>query len=213
MLGMICKTVSKHMFLHLQFIWWQRDYRMFCAVLPSSLRALNISNGGKVSLPDLGHLTALTELRLGGVILTPAQERLPHLPALQVLSLECSNYEGEDVDTPGRPVGPPDLDLAFSAPLLTEFCLELGKLSDPHEQLAALASLTELRTIVLDFRKFGRGPFGRMRVPAENKLRQDTLLTLPVSITKLVLCEFESCVPTVALPKNMTVVIEPACVL
>ena len=83
------------MFLHLQFIWWQRDYRMIYAVLPSPLHALNISNGGKVSLPDLGHLTALTELRLGEYsILTPAQERLPHLPALQVFSLECSKLCG-----------------------------------------------------------------------------------------------------------------------
>ena len=138
---------------------------MFCAVLPSSLRALRITNGGKVSLPDLGHLTALTELRLGRVVLTPAQERLPHLPALRVLSLECSNHVGEDDDTPGKPVGPPDLDLACAAPLLTEFSLELGKLSSPHEQLAALGSLTELKTIVLDFRKYGRGPFGRKRVP------------------------------------------------
>ena len=111
---------------------------------------------------------------------------------------------------PGRPVGPPDLDLAFSAPLFTEFCLELGKLSNLHEQLATLASLRELKTIVLDFRKYGRGPFGRMRVPPENNLRQDTLPTLPVSVTKLVLCEFDSYAPTVALPENITVVVEPA---
>ena len=43
---------------------------MFCAILPSSLHAL-VFGGGRVSLPDLRHLTALTELRLDLAFLTP----------------------------------------------------------------------------------------------------------------------------------------------
>ena len=43
---------------------------------------------------------------------------------------------------------------------------------------------------------------------AERLLRPDTLLSLPPSVTKLVLCSFESCVPGVALPEDIDVVYE-----
>ena len=43
--------------------WQPRDFGIFCAMLPTRLRALD-HLGGRVSLPDLGHLTALTELGL-----------------------------------------------------------------------------------------------------------------------------------------------------
>ena len=55
---------------------------MFSAILPRSLCVLHIDYG-RPSLPGLSHLTALTELRLWDVCLTPVQGQLPPLPALQ----------------------------------------------------------------------------------------------------------------------------------
>ena len=75
-------------------------------------------------------------------------------------------------------------------------------MSAPHEQLAALARLAQLRTIVLVFFPAWKEKY------AERLLRPDTLLSLLPNVTKLVLCSFNNCVPAVALPENIDVVYE-----
>ena len=70
-----------------------------------------------------------------------------------------------------------------------------------HEQLASLAPLAHLKTVVLDF-------FHPYKWDKESVLRPDSLLSLPPSVTKLVLCSFDRCVPAVALPENIDVVYE-----
>ena len=52
---------------------------------------------------------------------------------------------------------------------------------NPHEQLHTLAPLAQLNTILLDFWFYDQAS-------ADELLRPDTLLSLPHSITKLVLC-------------------------
>ena len=175
---------------------------MFCAILPSSLHALHFTaSTSKVSLPDLRHLTALTELHLDYAYLTPTIGQLPCLPALRVLSLVGTYYSSWHQNSCP---GPQDLVLASSAPLLAEVRLSLGNagMSAPHEQLAALFPLTQLRTIVLVFLAAWKERF------ADRLLRPDTLLSLPPSVTKLVLCGFNNCVPAVALLENIAVVFE-----
>ena len=72
---------------------WQRsDFEMFCAILPSSLQALDFGGYGRASLPDLKHLTALTALRLDWAYLNPARGQLPRLPALRLLSFVGADY-------------------------------------------------------------------------------------------------------------------------
>lgn len=109
-------------------------------MLPSSLQALAFRAGGRASLPDLKHLTALTELRFESTILTPGGGQLPHLPAMQVFSENEARYL-HPFSAPGA--GPRDLGLASSAPNLTKICFSLGtgSMSEPHEQLATLVSL------------------------------------------------------------------------
>ena len=67
----------------LQMTFQPRDLESFCAVLPTSLRVLHHKQGGIVLLPDLGHLTALTELRFDKTVLTGGA--LPHMPAFCLL--------------------------------------------------------------------------------------------------------------------------------
>ena len=180
-------------------IWQEKDFRMFCAVLPSSLLSLDM-RGGRVSLPDLGHLTALTKLRLDGTVLTPARGQLPPLPALQVVKLDAV-YLGQD-DVQNEWSGPQDLGLASSAPSLIEASFNIGKagMSRPHEQLATLAPLAHLKTIVLDFDDYFVNIF------PEHLLEPDALLSLPHSVTELVLWDFDRCVPFVAVPENVATV-------
>ena len=110
---------------------------MFCAILPSSLHALKVAGVGRVSLPDLTHLTALTELRLDWVWLTPKGGQLPRLPALQVLSRIGASCTKEDQgDAQGECPGPKDLGLAHVTPLLAEGCFALD-----HEMSAPMSSL------------------------------------------------------------------------
>ncbi len=116
-----------------------------------------------------------------------------------------------DPSAPGIPAtGPWDLALASSAPNLTEVCFSLGGCSmfEPHEQLATLAPLAQLNTIVLDCEEAYE-----LSEP-EQLLRPEGIL-LPSSVTKLVLCNFDRCVPAVALPENVAVVhmlcIKPLC--
>lgn len=150
--------------------------------------------GGRVSLPDIRHLTALAELGFGETTLVGA---LPHLPALRVLVAR-----GIRMPHPHAHVspGPRDLNLTAAAPLLTELCLCLGCMIAPHEQLATLAPLAHLRTLLLCFRDY-------KDAPQENLLRSTSLLSLPPSITKLVLYNFQKCEPAVALPENIAVVL------
>ena len=175
---------------------------MFCAILPSSLHALHFcASHSKVSLPDLRHLTALTELHLDWAYLKPTRGHLPHLPALRVLLLVGTYYSSWQQNfCPG----PQDLGLASSTPVLAEVRLSVGNagMSAPHEQLATLAPLAQLRTIVLVCFSAWKERY------AERLLRPDTLLSLPPSVTKLVLCSFRNCVPAVALPENIDVVYE-----
>ena len=138
---MICK-LNKHAHCFLQMTerdgltWQVSDFEMFCAILPSSVQALHFTGLGRASLPHLGHLTALTELRLDGAFLTPPGGQLPHLPALQALSLVFAEYTPSDEyeECPG----PQDLGLAHSTPLLAELRIVVGSgdMSSPHEQLA-----------------------------------------------------------------------------
>ena len=74
------------------FVWQKWHHKMICAMLPSSLHALDFAGTGRVSLPDLRRLTALTELRLDMALLTPTGGQLPHFAALRVLSLIGSSY-------------------------------------------------------------------------------------------------------------------------
>ena len=171
--------------------WQPRDFGMFSAMLPTSLRVLDHKKGGRVSLPDLGHLTALTELRFDLTILKGGG--LPHLPALRLLvATAFYMVQPNDLIVPG----PHDLGLADATPLLSELHLSLGFMVAPHDQLACLASLAQLKTLVLDFN-------GYEDAPPENLLRPTTLLSLPSSVTKLVLCDFERCVPAVLLPEGI----------
>ena len=191
---------------------------MFCAMLPTSLHSLASWHGGRASLPDPRHLTALTRLHFDSTILTPYRGQLPHLPALQVLSIKGAQYldqdNGEDFWNHGSP-GPQDLGLTSSAPLLTEmrFSLGTGCMSWPHKQLATLAPLAQLSTIVLDFCYYPQNEichhvYSHQRGPGvpEKLLRPDALLSLPCSVTKLVLRRFQNCLPAVALPENNVIV-------
>ena len=165
-------------------------------MLPTTLRGLHHCNGGRVSLPDLGHLTALTELRFNRTVFTG----LPvlHLPALRVLraSGPCLSQQGRHVDP-----GPTHLGLATATPLLTEIHFDLGDMLAPHEELAALASLAQLKILGLEFD-------GYIGCPLTNLLRPTTRLSLPPSISKLVLWQFRKCVPAVALPEDIAIVSE-----
>ena len=169
--------------------WQPRDF-IFCAMLPTTLRALN-HLGGRVSLPDLGHLTALTHLRLDETVLTGLP--LPQLPALRVLDVNghCLSQQDTFVDPGPRALGP-----ASATPLLTDVHFALGNIVAPHEELATLASLAQLRILVLDFD-------GYEGCPPANLLRPTTLLSLPPSIARLVLWEFNQCVPVTALPEDI----------
>ena len=71
----------------------------------------------------------------------------------------------------------------------------LGNIVAPHEELATLASLAQLKDLVLDFDKYVGCPPAHLLCPT-------TLLSLPPSITKLVLWEFAKCVPAIALPED-----------
>ena len=170
---------------------------MFCALLPSSLRALYYWTGGRVSLPDLGHLTALTELRFEGTVFTGLP--LPHLPALRMLGAEghCLSQQGTFIDP-----GPSSLGLATATPLLRIVHFALGNMVAPHEEFAALASLAQLKTLVLDFDNY-------IDCPPANLLRPDTLLSLPPSVTRLVLWRFHKCVPAVTLPEDIDIEFAP----
>ena len=174
--------------------------RMFCAILPSSLHALHFTGKGRVSLPDLKRLTALTELRLNYAVLTPRGGQLPPLPALRVLSLVGTKYSPWVTMQRWFP-GPQELGLAHSKPHLAEVRFAVGEygMSAPHEQLALLALLAQLRPIELNF------TFYRCS-PTEGLLRPETLLSLPPSVTKLVLRDVDRCVPAVALPENIAIV-------
>ena len=72
-------------------------------------------------------------------------------------------------------------------------------MSAPHEQLATLASLAQLNIVDLDFSRYDSES-------SEKQLRPDTLLSLPRSVTKLVLRDFDRCVPAIALPENVVIV-------
>ncbi len=185
----------------------QWDFEKFCAILPSSLHALQLAaRGRRVSLPDLRHLTALTELHLDWAHLNPTGGQLPRLTALRVLSLVGAYHSSwqQEAHTHTRPPspGPQDLGLAYSTPLLAEVRLSVGSagMSAPHKQLATLASLAQLRTIVLACFNVWKESH------TERRLRPDTLLSLPPSVTKLVLCNVHRCVPAVALPENIAIV-------
>ena len=177
---------------HLQMTWQANDFETFSAMLPTSLRVLEHWSGGVVSLPQLGHLTALTELQFDNtLILGP----LPQLPALRLLVADAHHLcNGSHSDA-----GPCDLGLAAATPLLAEARFNLGKMIAPHEQLGTLMSLSRLKTLVLDFCDYEYQP-------AENLLRPDTLLSLPPSVTQLVLREFSLCEPDIMLPENVTIV-------
>ena len=69
----------------------------------------------------------------------------------------------------------------------------------PHEQLATLASLAHLEALVLHFGVYEG-------CPQVNRLHPTTLLSLPPSVTKLVLSKFSSCVPAVMLPEDISIV-------
>ena len=183
---------------------------MISAILPSSLLAF--AGDGRVSLPDLRHLTALTELRLDMAVLSPAGGQLPHLPNLRVLSFIGSRYVPWDGYLHAQCPGPQTLGLADATPLLAEVRFAVGNwpgISDPHEQLATLAPLAQLQTIVLDFWievDLYRETLPELFTDARWLLRHDTLLSLPLSVTKLVLCRFDSYEPAIALPENIVVV-------
>ncbi len=163
-------------------------------MLSTSLRVLDHKRGGRVSLPDLGHLTALTELRFDQAILTGGP--LPHLPALRLLVAQ-GFYKSQPPECTSP--GPRDLGLADATPLPTELHLSVGPVVALHEQLATLASLAQLKTLVLDFESYEG-------LPPVNQLRPTTLLSLPPSVTKLVLYLFEFCVPAVVLPEDIAIV-------
>ena len=123
-----------------------------------------------------------------------------------MLSLVCASFEPRTSDW-GQPAlqgehpGPKDLGLAYASPLLAEVRCAVGyAMYAPHDQLATLAPLVDLKTVALDFVD---DPWGR----AEDLLRPDALLSLPPSVTKLVLCRFEKRVPAVALPENIAIVL------
>ena len=180
---------------------------MFCAMLPNSLLALDFACG-ITPLPDLRHLTALTELRLDLAVLTPTwghvSAQLPHLPALRVLSfIGAYHLWGSPNERQIQCPGPEDLGIANSAPLLAEVRFAMGRISYADEQLATPASLTHLKTVVLDFIDPDEEGVGGLL-----QLRPDTLLSLPPSVAKLVLCGFDSCVPHVAPPENIAIVYE-----
>lgn len=177
-------------------IWQPRDFGIFSAMLPTSLRALDHWAGGKVSLPDLGHLTALTELCFNDTVITGLP--LPHLPALRFLdaSGHCLSQQGMSIDP-----GPRALGLATATPLLTEVHFALGNMVAPHEELATLASLPHLKILELNFD-------GYEGCPPANLLRTTTLLLLPPCVTKLVLWHFHKCVPAVELPEDIAIMFE-----
>ena len=186
---------------------------MISAMLPSSLHVLHMD--GRASLPDLGHMTALTELCLDLTVLTPKGGKLPQLPALRVLSLVGSTYGPSDLEYAQTQLcqmqcpGPQDLGLATSAPALAEVRFAVGSecMSAPHEQLATLAPLAQLKTIVLDF-WYTSDCSQDEENATEGLLRADTLLSLPASVTKLVLRRFDRCDPAVALPEIIAVVFD-----
>ena len=94
--------------------------------------------------------------------------------------------------------GPKELGIAHSAPLLADIRFAVtSSMTDAHEQLATLAPLAHLNTIVLDFIDF-----------FEKDLCPDTLLSLPPGVTKLILCSFDRCVPAVARPEYVATVHE-----
>ena len=178
----------------------ERAYgRHICETLPRSLHTVELLHVS-VSLPHLGHLTGLTKLRLLYSELMPAQEQLPPLPALR--HFECCACSWRVAPTWSfapklHYPGPQDLGLASSLPLLTKVTLLLDGdcVSQPKEQLATLADMTQLETIELHF------------CEAQNALPLDTLLSLPRSATKLVLWNFpRDCVPAVVLPENIIIV-------
>lgn len=191
--------IETHALCLLQTSWEGRDFATFGAMLPTSLRALVHNYGGRVSLPHLGHLTNLTELCLDGTHLTPTGAHLPYLPALQVLSIYACCYGPLQLDLDD--VGPRELCLVGSTPRLAKVGFPLG-MPAPHQQLAALAPLAHLHTIVLDFGDYAARTW---RHP-DRLLPPDTLLNLPPSVTQLVLCDIDSCVPPVAIPDNIAVV-------
>lgn len=178
-------------------------YKLISAILPSSLLAF--AGDGRVSLPDLKYLTALTELRLNKAILSPAGGQLPHLPALRVLLFIGSRYAPRGGHLHAQYPGPQDLGLAYATPHLAVVRCSVGdmSMSGPHEQLAPLAPLAQLNIVVLDFGWYDE-------VSEEDPsllLRHDTLLSLPPSVTELVLCRFDRCQPAVALSENVAIVI------
>ena len=144
-----------------------------------SLHALHVH--GRVLLPELRHLTALTELCLDLAVLTPKGEKLPHLPALQVLSDVGSMYGPSDLDDAQTQLrqklcpDPQDLGLTYATPLLAEVRVAVGHegTSSPHEQLVTLASLAQLLTIVLDF-WYVHKPSDGDEDPEEDLLRPNT---------------------------------------
>ena len=168
------------------------------AVLPSSLHTLDL-DAGRVSLPHLGHLTALTKLHSWRTVVTPAWGQLPPLPALQCIHLDAQYLVQDDVEA--HWLGPQHLGLAALAPHLTEVSFLVGGCGvfRPHEQLAALAPLAQLKSITLDF-----GTYHHAR--PEQILPSGGLLSLPLSVTKLILWDFYKCLPAVAVPDNVAVV-------
>ena len=156
----------------------------------------------------------LTELCLDSAVLTPKGGKLPHLPALRVLSLIGSMYGPSDLDYEQTQLcqmqcpGPQDLGLAYATPLLAEVRFAVGHegISSPNEQLVTLTPLAQRKTIVLDFWYF-HIPSDSGEDP-EDLLRPNTLLSLPPNVTKFVLRRFDRCEPPVALPKNIAIVFD-----
>ena len=70
----------------------------------------------------------------------------------------------------------------------------------PNEQLATLAPLVHLKIVMLELKHACK------TVSAEDLLRLSALLSLPPSVTKLVLSNSDYCLPLVALPENVAVV-------
>ena len=85
-----------------------------------------------------------------GATLGPVGGQLPRLLALHVLTLYSSWYLDDSEP------GPRKLGLASAEPFLTEIKCWMGQgcMKEPHEQLATLAPLGQLRTIVLSFFEF-----------------------------------------------------------
>ncbi len=121
-----------------------------------------------------------------------------------MLSLVCASFEPHPSDW-GQPAlqgerpGPKDLGLAYATPLLKSAVLWA------MQCMPRMISLPPwlLWSISRPLRWTFDDPWGR----AEDLPRPDALLSLPPSVTKLVLCRFERRVPAVALPENIAIVL------